>query len=116
MKHLTPANLAWLVAYLFVMASVVWGVFLFRDWATNTFDTPAARAEWQTWRDAAKKQTTPDGPVQRREPKSPEPPALRLMRDYFVTCELLAVVLSSALFATFAFLLRGALRPARREH
>ena len=115
MKHLTTGNLAWLAAYLLVMASVVGGVTAFRDWALHTFDTPAARAEWQTWRDEATKQAASDGPVKRRIPKSGEPPALRLMRDYFVTCEVLAVVLSSALFATFAFLLRGALRKTAKE-
>jgi hypothetical protein len=47
--------------------------------------------------------------VKRREPKSAEPPALVLMRDHFAVCLSLAVVLSSVLFGTFMFFVRGAL-------
>jgi hypothetical protein len=56
-------------------------------------------------------------PVKRRPPKSPQPPALLLMRDYFGVCLALAIVLSSVLFATFMFFVRGAFKagPASRR-
>ena len=47
--------------------------------------------------------------VQRRAPKSAEPPALVLMRDHFAACLAIAVLLSSVLFGTFMVLVRGAL-------
>ena len=49
------------------------------------------------------------GPVKRREPKSLEPPALVLMRDHFAVCLGLALLLSTVLFGTFMFFVRGAL-------
>jgi hypothetical protein len=48
--------------------------------------------------------------VKRRAPKSAEPPALVLMRDYFAVCLALAIVLSTVLFGTFMFFVRGALQ------
>jgi len=46
--------------------------------------------------------------VKRRAPKSAQPPALVLMRDYFAVCLGGALVLSTVLFATFMMLVRGA--------
>ena len=54
-------------------------------------------------------------PVKRRVPKSAEPPALVLMRDYFAVCLAIAVVLSSVLFGTFMVLVRGAMSSRARS-
>jgi hypothetical protein len=49
------------------------------------------------------------GPVKRRVPGSLEPPALVLMRDHFAVCLGFALLLSTVLFGTFMFFVRGAM-------
>ena len=105
---LTTANVVWLVFYLLAMGGVVYGLDYARRLAIARFDSPEARDQWQEFRDDMKKVADdPTAPVDRRMPKSAEPPTLRLLRDYFGTCVLLALLLCSALFATFMFMLRG---------
>ena len=102
----------WLILYLLTMASVVGTMFYLRERTLITFDTPAARADWQAWREAAAEQSA-HGPVQRRVPKSPEPPALVLMRDNFTVILAGSVIFSSLLFASFMWAVRGVLGTRR---
>ncbi len=110
----TPSRtrwLGWAVAYLAFLALVIWGCFAARQSALATFGTPAAQAEWDAWRAAAAEQAE-SGPVRRKVPKSTEPPALVLMRDYFGVVLSAAVVFGSVLFALLALFLRVATRPS----
>jgi hypothetical protein len=107
-KRLTIAK--WLVAYAVFMSAIVAGLLYGRQQALSVYGTPAAQAEWDAWREDASKMAGGPGPVKRRPPKSAEPPALKLMRDYFGICLTLAVVLSTVLFGTFAIFLTGALK------
>lgn len=102
-----PSDFAWLALYLAMLASIVLGLYYGRQRAFAVYGTQEAQQDWNAWRDDAKK--LEDGPVSRRMPKSGEPPALVLMRDYFGICLAIAVALSSVLFGTFVFLVRGAL-------
>lgn len=104
----------WLLAYLAVIALVTGGLIYARQMALTTFGTEAAQGEWDTWREEAKDMALGAGPVKRREPKSVEPPALVLMRDHFAVCLGLSLVLSTVLFATTMFFVRGALRDISR--
>lgn len=106
------ANLLWAVAYLAVMAAVMGAMFKVRGDISVAYGTPAAQSEWDDWRQDAKKMASGTGPVKRREPKSAEPPALVLMRDHFAVCLSGALLLSSVLFGTFMFFIRGALSAA----
>ena len=72
-----------LIAYAALMAAVVGSMFWVRHSVLAELSTPESIADWQTWRDDVSKQQTNPGPVQRDVPKSDEPPALVLMRDYF---------------------------------
>ena len=103
------ATLLWLLMYIVMLAAVIGGMLYVRGLAREVYGTPEAQAEWNAWRDEAKKMADEPNVVQRRMPKSAEPPALVLMRDYFVVCLVLAIVLSSVLFGTFMMLVRGAL-------
>jgi hypothetical protein len=105
------ANLGWLLVYFAVMVAVTAALFKARRDVSAVYGTDQAQAEWDQWREDAKTMTDGNGPVSRREPRSAQPPVLLLMRDHFVVCLGLALVLSSVLFATFMFFIRGALAP-----
>jgi hypothetical protein len=108
----TVANACWALAYIAVIVAVVAAMLQVRRQAIATFGGPQAQAEWDQWREDAKKMASSDGPVKRREPKSAEPPALVLMRDHFAVCLGLSLVLTSVLFGTFMIFVRGALATA----
>jgi hypothetical protein len=103
-------DLGWLLAYLTVMAAISAGLAYGRRQALATYGTPQAKIEWEDWKSDATNMAQGSGPVSRRAPQSLEPPALVLMRDYFAACLVLAIVLSTVLFGTFMFFLRGALQ------
>ena len=105
-------SVAWLLAYLAAIALVVVGLNFGRSQLLKTYGTPEAKADWDAWREDAKDMAEGSGPVKRREPKSLEPPALVLMRDHFAACLGLALLLTTALFGTFMFFLRGAIHGA----
>lgn len=103
------ATLFWLLIYLAILAAVAGAMFWVRGSALAVYGTPAAQAEWDTWREDAKQLAEDTGPVKRRFPKSAQPPALVLMRDHFAVCLGLALVLSTVLFGTLMLFVRGAL-------
>jgi hypothetical protein len=108
-------SLYWLVAYLALVAAVIFGTYYARSAALAVYGSPTAQGEWEDWRSEVQQMATQSGPVKRRVPKSVQPPALVLMRDHFAVCLVLAVVLSSVLFATFMVLVRGALGDTSRN-
>ena len=109
------SHLLWWTMYAAVMAAVAGAMFQARRNVVAVYGTTQAQAEWDDWRDDAKKMSSSAGPVKRREPKSPQPPALVLMRDHFAACLGLSLVLTSVLFGTLMILIRGALTtPALR--
>jgi hypothetical protein len=89
-------------------AAVIGGMVRMRAMAIEVYGTAEAQAEWDTWREDAEKMAEQPSVVKRRAPKSVQPPALVLMRDYFGVCLSGALVLSTVLFATFMMLVRGA--------
>src|SRR5262245_277710 len=91
-------SLAWLLAYLTLVSLVCGGLIYGRAEALSIYGSQEAQAEWDTWREDAKKLSTSPGPVKRRVPKSAEPPALVLMRDHFAVCLAGSVLLTSVLF------------------
>lgn len=107
---LNATNLVWLVIYLLCMAGVVFGLSVARERALTAMASPEAQANWTDFRSEMKRQAEdPKAPVARQPPRSEEPPALRLLRDYYGTCVALALVLCSALFITVMVMLRGVL-------
>ncbi|MCU0876389.1 MAG: hypothetical protein MUF06_01170 [Pirellulaceae bacterium] len=99
--------LLWLLAYCAVMATIVGVMVSVRSTAMQSYGTRDAQVEWDAWRADAREMSEGQGPVKRRPPKSAEPPALVLMRDHFGVCLALALVLSSLLYGTAMFFLRG---------
>lgn len=72
--------------------------------------TPEAIAAWQKWKADAANPDGKLGPVERRAPKTDEPPTLVLMRDHYAP--ILATVLTfyTLLFAFGALVTRGIMR------
>src|SRR5688572_1426518 len=115
MALVTRFLVVWLATYVLLVGAVVGGMLFARQQALATYGTAGAQAEWDAWREDAKRLAEESGPVKRRVPKSAAPPALVLMRDHFGVCLGLALVLSTVLFGTFMLLVRGAISP-RRVH
>src|SRR5436190_24354213 len=97
-----------LLLLLIVLSAVSAGLYFARQSAFRVYGDEAAQTEWDAWREDATKSSEGQGPVTRRAPKSAEPPALKLMRDYFVICLIIALSLSSVLFLAFLTFIRGA--------
>ncbi|MGC4006197.1 MAG: hypothetical protein QM811_25005 [Pirellulales bacterium] len=83
-----------------------------RDAWIDEFAAPDVRASWDQFRKDAKAQTgeAGTGPVKRREPKSPEPPLLVLLRDHFPVIQAATVIFGSAVLIFFAIVVRGITR------
>lgn len=71
-------------------------------------ERPEAQAQWDEFRDAMRGQTGRDGPVQRKVPKSVEPPLRVWLRDYAGLAIAAWVVLGGTLGLFTGFLALGA--------
>jgi hypothetical protein len=74
---------------------------------------PQVQAEWTAFREAMQKQTDRSGPVQRKVPKSVEPPELVWLRDYFWLAVAAWVVLGGVLGGFLALVVSGVARGGR---
>jgi hypothetical protein len=104
----------WLLGYALLVGLTVAGFVNGRSWAVRELDTPQARREWEEWRKAARQDDGSQGPVQRRPPKSPEPPTLILLRDHFAAALSTAILFETALYGVIVFLARGVIRTQTR--
>ena len=101
----------WGACYVVLISAVVWSLFSARQSVIAELATPKSVGDWQAWRDDVEQQQEHPGPVQRRVPKSAEPPALVLMRDYFGVSLTGAVLFSTVLYWIMAWFVTGALAP-----
>jgi hypothetical protein len=92
------------IGYLVLQVVLVGAMHKARDWASKNFSGPTAQLQWDEWVEAARRQSEGNGPVQRRVPKSKEPPVLVLLRDHFPVCVFGTWLFSTALYVTFTFL------------
>jgi hypothetical protein len=76
-----------------------------RTHVLSVYGTDQAQQNWQLWRDTARKG---EGPVERESPASESPPALMLMQHHFNACLGFSLLLTTVLFMTLLFMLRGA--------
>lgn len=105
-NRLSFADLLWLVLWMALLAAVAAAMFYVRQAVLRSAGAEAQQ-NWQQWRESVKDGQGKDGPVQRRVPRSSEPPAIVLLRDHFLVCLVIALVLSSVLFGTFVLFVRG---------
>jgi hypothetical protein len=94
-----------------MITAIVASLISARRWALVELATPQSTAQWEAWRADVRAQQDEASPVRRAVPKSAEPPALVLMRDYFGVCLSGAILFSTVLFWICAWLLRGMLTP-----
>jgi hypothetical protein len=105
-NRFSPADLLWLVLWVALLAAVVAAMFYVRQVVLQSAGAEAQQ-NWEEWRESVKEGQGKEGPVQRRVPKSNEPPAIVLLRDHFQVCLVIALALSSVLFGTFVLFVRG---------
>jgi hypothetical protein len=103
-----PKHVLALVAlgYVLLVAATVVAMLAMRSGVLQR-DAGAAQQDWNTWRNEAAKQDGEHGPVQRSVPRSGEPPALVLMRDYFAATTIGLLVPVSALYGFIAWIVCG---------
>src|SRR5262245_12836088 len=99
-----------IAGYMALVGLVVWGMTAWRQAVVTNLSTPQAQAAWNEWRAEAAQEDGTRGPVQRVAPKSPEPPMLVLLRDYFAACVVGLLAPLSALYAFIAWIIWGMLR------
>jgi len=109
-----------LVAWAAAVALPPIGFLAWRQGRLEQLSRPGAQAEWDVFRDAMRGQTGRDGPVQRKVPRSVEPPELVWLRDYPALAVTAWVVLVGVLGGCLAMLAHGAINdrgsvgPSRR--
>ena len=102
--------IAALIGYIPFIALAVYGMTTWRQSLITNLTTPEAQSSWNQWRAEAAHEDGTHGPVQRTVPKSPEPPSLVLMRDYFPACLAGILIPLSALYAFITWLAQGIAR------
>jgi hypothetical protein len=103
-----PVLIGWLVGYAALLAAIVCSMFWERNSVLSTLSDPTSIADWESWRTDVRQQQANPGPVERKVPKSEEPPALVLMRDYFKVSLIGATFFSSLLYWVMAWFITGA--------
>jgi hypothetical protein len=84
--------------------ALVWTLATARQSVLLNQASSESNQEWQRWREAAEERRD------RRVPKSAEPPALVLMRDYFMVCVAGALIFAGLFYWITAWLVAGMLR------
>lgn len=73
----------------------------------EALDVPSNQEAWEQFRADMRRQSGRQGPVQRKVPKSPEPPLRVWLRDYFWLALAAWSVLGTALYGFCGFLVVG---------
>jgi hypothetical protein len=102
--------------YVAVVTAAVGGLHWARGSLLDRLDTKTARENWEAWRVEAGRQASGEGPVRRNTPKSPEPPTLVLLRDYYGVCVAGVWLFTTLLFAVLVFVSRGIAAGRRDKH
>jgi len=102
---------AYLVAWGAALVAPPVALLRWREARLAALAAPAAQADWDTFRQDMRRQSGQAGPVQRKVPRSPEPPERVWLRDHVGLAVTAWVVLMGALGGFLALVVRGMLRP-----
>ena len=113
--------LAGLLVAAALMAVPPWLLARWREPRLEELSRPEVQADWDEFRDRMRRESGGAGPVQRKVPRSAEPPELVWLRDYWRLAIAAWVVFVGVAAAFTAILVRGAAstaeeRPAREGH
>ncbi|HJN08164.1 MAG TPA: hypothetical protein QF564_05690 [Pirellulaceae bacterium] len=106
---MSRTNVLMLTVYVILIASIAGGLCFARSRVLGRPDTNVSQEAWQQWRQEAERQSAGQGPVTRRVPTATEAPTVLLLRDHFGACLTLTLMISTVLYATLAFMIRGVL-------
>ncbi len=98
-----------------LMALPPWAFVRWREGRLRELSRPAVQADWDAFRDRMRRESGRAGPVQRKVPKSAEPPELVWLRDFWRLAIVAWVVFVGVLLALTAVLVRGAAASAAED-
>jgi hypothetical protein len=99
----------WLAGYLMTMAAILYGMISLRNMQLDQNNSATTQADWQQWRNEAARQSTGKGPVQRRVPKTLDPPIMVLFSDHFSVIVIFSLLFGSAFYFMLYFFVHGTL-------
>jgi hypothetical protein len=97
----------WIAGYVVLISIVVGAMFWLRQSSVPEWSSSKSISDWQQWRSDVESQQGKTSPVKRDVPKSEEPPALVLMRDFFGVMLAGALLFTSMLYWILAWFLTG---------
>ena len=97
----------WIAGYILLAGAVAGTMFWLRQSSVPGWSSKESISDWQQWRSDVESQQEKRGPVKRDVPKSEEPPALVLMRDFFGVMLAGALLFTSMLYWILAWFLTG---------
>jgi hypothetical protein len=103
------SNLPWMIAFGIGFIAIVFVMTAVQKSVLAHYDATDQEA-WQEWKRDAGNKDGRLGPVERREPKSDEPPGLVLLRDHFPAVVISILVFFSCMFGFAMFLAKGMAR------
>jgi hypothetical protein len=114
-RPLAPAARVAVAAYVAIWAAALVGppasMLRWREARLARLADPAAQAHWDAFRADMRLESTGVGPVQRKVPRSIEPPELVWLRDYAALAVAAWVCFVGVLGACLGLMLAGGLRP-----
>ena len=101
-----PVIMGWFAGYLLTMVAIYYSLNRVRDSQLAATDSQL-EATWKEWRDAAAKQASGVGPVQRKIPPSRLPPVRVLFLEHFKTISVAALAFGTILYGMVYFFAQG---------
>ena len=116
-RAVSPLSAVILAAWLAAVCGPPAALLAWRQQRLVVVGSPEAQADWDAFRADMRRQSGRDGPVQRKVPKSSEPPELVWLRDYVNLAVIAWVALVGVLGGFLAALVIGIARgsPAPRS-
>jgi hypothetical protein len=97
----------WIVGYFALVGAVVGTMMWLRQSAVPEWSSSQSISDWQQWRSDVQSQQNKRASVKREVPKSQEPPALVLMRDFFGVMLAGALLFTSMLYWILVWFVTG---------
>ena len=91
------------------MAAIVYGMISLRNKQLDGNHSASTQADWQQWRNEAARQSAGEGPVQRRVPKTLDPPIMVLFSEHFPVIVIFSLLFGSAFYFMIYFFVHGTL-------